>query len=193
MEGGAARLAEAVDLLPVGTLLPGTLERLATRLSRRVELACHVLPVVDLQPRRIPGRDQLDAGALLEALEGRAAVSARLLVGVAAEDIAVPLFTFVFGLARQGGRACLVSLVRTDPSFYGLPPDLDRRDERTVAEILHEMGHLATLEHCPDRSCLMSFAGNVERVDTRGSRFCPGCAGRLPRWLRGPEPMTHLV
>jgi archaemetzincin len=191
--GEAARLAEAVDLLPVGELRPGTLEALAARLSRRVEAPCHVLAPQDLPVRRVPGRDQLDANALLEAVEARAAGEPRLLVAVTEQDIAVPVFTFVFGLARQGGRACVVSLARTDPAFYGLPPDPERRDERAVAEILHEMGHLATLEHCPDRGCLMSFAGNIERADARGSRFCPACAARLPRWLRGPEPPPGMV
>jgi archaemetzincin len=188
VEGEAARRAEAVDLLPIGSLPPGRLAALAARLSRRVGLACHVLPPPDLPLGRIPDRGQLDANALLEAIEARAASDARLLVGVAAEDIAVPLFTFVFGLARQGGRACVVSLARTDPSFYGLPSDPDLRDERVVCEILHEVGHLAGLAHCPDRGCLMSFAGNVERIDTRGGRFCPSCQERLPHWLRGPEP-----
>jgi archaemetzincin len=191
--GEAARLAEAVDLLPVGALPPATLEALAARLSRHIELACHTLPPAPLPQPRIPNRDQLDANALLEALEARAVSDDRLLVGVTAEDIAIPVFTFVFGLARQGGRACAVSLARTDPSFYGLPPDPALRDERAVAEVLHEMGHLATLEHCPDRGCLMSFAGNVERVDTRGSRFCSSCAARLPPWLRGPAPLPDVV
>jgi archaemetzincin len=193
VEGEAARLAEAVHLLPVGKLPPGTLEALAARLSRRVELACHVQPPRELPLRRIPNRDQIDANALLETVEARAESESRLLVGVAVEDIAVPLFTFVFGLARQGGRACVVSLARTDPSFYGLPPDPARRDERAVAEILHEIGHLATLEHCANRGCLMSFAGNIERVDTRGSRFCPACAERLPHWLRGTTPPGDRV
>jgi archaemetzincin len=191
--GEAARLAEAVDLLPLGALPPGTLEALAVRLSRRVEVACHVLPPGALPVRRIPNRGQLDANALLEAVESRASSDSRLLVGVTAEDIAIPVFTFVFGLARQGGRACVVSLARTDPSFYGLPPDPALRDERAVAEVLHEMGHLATLEHCPDRGCLMSFAGNIERVDTRGSRFCAACAERLPQWLRGPKALRDLI
>jgi archaemetzincin len=191
--GEAARLAEAVDLLPVGGLPPATLEALAARLSRRVEVACHVLPPGALPVRRIPNRDQLDANALLEAVEARANSDSRLLVGVTGEDIAVPVFTFVFGLARQGGRACVVSLARTDPSFYGLPPDPALRDERAVAEVLHEIGHLATLEHCPDRGCVMSFAGNVERVDIRGSRFCPTCAERLPHWLRGPAWPPEMV
>lgn len=193
MGGEAARLAEAVDLLPVGELPGGTLEGLAARLSRRVELACHVRDGALLPLTRIPRRDQLDAGALLETLEARAGEGNRLLVGVAAEDVGIPLFTFVFGLARQGGRACVVSLARADPAFYGLPPDPDLRDERAVAEVLHELGHLATLEHCVDRGCLMSFAGNVERVDTRGSRFCPSCRERLPPWLRGPAGLPEMV
>ena len=97
------------------------------------------------------------------------------------------MFTFVFGLARQGGTACVVSLARTDPEFYGLPRDAELRDGRAVCEILHELGHLATLEHCADRGCLMSFAGNIEKVDTRGSQFCGSCAARLPHWLRGHQ------
>jgi archaemetzincin len=178
-------LAEAVDLQPVGELPAGAMEALAARLSRFVELPVHVRPPLSFEPRRIVGRDQVDAGALLEALERAGAGGRRILVGVAWEDVAVPLFTFVFGLARQGGDTCVVSFARTDPSFYGLPPDADLRDGRLVAEILHELGHLATLDHCPDRGCVMSFAGNIERADTRGSRFCEVCAAKLPGWMRG--------
>jgi predicted Zn-dependent protease len=116
-----------------------------------------------------------------------------LLVGVTAEDIAILVFTFVFGLARQGGRACVVSLVCTDFAFYGLSFDFVLRDERAVAEVFYEIGYFATLEYCLDCGCLMSFAGNVERVDTRGSRFCTSCAGRLLGWLRGSEWPPGIV
>jgi archaemetzincin len=183
--GEAALLAEAIDLQPVAEVAPDVLEALAARLSRFVELPVHVLPPAALAPRRVPNREQLDAGAILEELEKRETGHRHLLVGVAAEDIAVPLFTFVFGLARQGGRTCIVSLARTDPVFYGLPADRELSHGRLVAEILHELGHLAALEHCRDRTCAMSFAGNIERADTRGARFCAACAVRLPRWLRG--------
>jgi len=185
--GETTLLAEAVDLQPVGSLPPGAIEALAARLSRFVELPVHVLAPLAHEVRRIPGRDQLDAGSLLEALERAGAGRPRLLVGVAWDDIAVPLFTFVFGLARQGGHACVVSFARTDPAFYGLPPDADLRDGRLVAEILHELGHLATLDHCTDRGCVMSFAGNIERADTRGSRFCEACAAKLPGWMPRPR------
>jgi archaemetzincin len=193
VEGRAALPAEAVDLLPLGAMAPGALEAIAARVSRRVETACHVLPPDELEVLRIPGRDQLDASKLLEALEARVEGDSRVLVGVTGEDIAIPVFTFVFGLARSGGRACVVSLARADPAFYGLPADPDLQLDRTVAEILHELGHLAGLEHCPDRSCLMSFAGSVERVDARGSRFCARCAALLPAWLRGSEPRPEMA
>jgi archaemetzincin len=185
VNGEAALLAEAVDLLPLGVIEPAAVRILAARLSRRVELPVDVLAPEAVPARRIPGRDQLEAGALLEALEARPRHARRLLVGVSAEDIAIPVFTFVFGLARQGGWACLVSRARTDPAFYGLPDDPELRDERLVREVLHELGHLATLAHCSDRACLMSFAGNIEKVDTRGGHFCAACAARLPGWLRG--------
>jgi archaemetzincin len=178
----AARLAEAIDLVPVGELSKSTLEALASRLSQKVALACHVGPGLGPPLPTIRARDQLDANALLEALEARARDN-RVLVGVAEQDIAIPVFTFVFGLARQGGRACVVSLARAEPSFYGLPADPVLRDERIVAEIRHELGHLATLEHCPDRGCLMSFAGSIERADARGTEFCVSCRERLPGWL----------
>jgi archaemetzincin len=193
MAADAASLAEAVDVLPVGELARQTLESLAARLSRQIGLPVHALAPDTLATRKIAGRDQLDAGALLEAVEARALRSGRLLVGLTAEDVAIPVFTFVFGLARQGGKACIVSIARADPAFYGLPPDSDLRDQRAVSVLVHELGHLAGLEHCPDRGCLMSFAGNIERVDTRGSRFCAGCGRRLPRWLHGGTPAPEGV
>jgi predicted Zn-dependent protease len=183
MAAEAALHAEGLDLQPIGTLGAGILPALAARLSRRVRLPCHVLPADELPLPQLAGRRQLDAAALLELLELRGAAPGRLVIGVTAEDVAVAIFTFVFGLAHRGGRACLVSLARTAPSFYGLPENEELRDRRAVAEILHELGHLAALDHCPARGCLMSFAGSVEKVDTRGMAFCDLCTERLPPWM----------
>lgn len=186
MPGEAALRAEGLDLQPVGAPDRARLQALSARLSRRVHLPVHLLPEAVIELRRLPGREQLDASHLLEQLEARATAESRLLVGVTSEDVAIAVFTFVFGLARQGGRACLVSLARTDPRFYGLPPSPELDETRAVCEILHELGHLAALDHCERRTCLMSFAGNIEKVDTRGGDFCPDCAGRLPRWMASP-------
>jgi predicted Zn-dependent protease len=192
--GDEAADVEALDLLPVGTVAPETFESIVGRLSRAVGVPCHRLPPRDeLRLHRLSGRAQLDARVLLEDLEGLPPAPGRLMVGITGEDLGVPVFTFVFGLARTGGRASVVSLARVDPAFYGLPPDPVLRERRAVAEIRHELGHVCGLDHCPDRSCLMSFAGSIEKADTRGDRFCHACASRLPRWLRGPEPRPGVV
>jgi archaemetzincin len=132
---------------------------------------------------RLPERDQLDADALLAWLLARASDGGAVLVGLTSRDIAIPIFTFVFGRARLGSRAVLVSLARLDPAFYGLPAEHDLTVRRATDEILHELGHAASLQHCRDASCLMAFAGSVEKVDARGSAFCGPCRERLPSWL----------
>jgi archaemetzincin len=180
------RTFDALHLVPIGPLSHSRAEDLATRLSRRVSIPCHIdVAIPETELTRLQDRDQLDADALLRDIETRAPADA-VLVGVTPLDVGIPIFTFVFGRARQGGTAALVSLARLEPGFYGLPADPERAARRAVDEILHELGHVASLRHCDNATCLMSFAASVDRVDVRGSAFCPSCAARLPRWILGP-------
>jgi archaemetzincin len=174
-----------VHLLPLDGLERPLAEEIAARMSRSLSAACRIVESGSgpLSMPTLPGRDQLDADALLAALEAVPIADDAVLVGLTTRDIALPIFTFVFGRARQGARAALVSLTRLDAAFYGLPSDPDSLAQRATNEIVHELGHLASLAHCPDASCLMSFAGSVEKVDVRGSAFCDACRGRLPQWL----------
>jgi archaemetzincin len=173
-----------VQLVPLGTIAPGLVRDLALRLSRRIAAPCRLHPrhAIDELPT-VPGRNQADADVLLTRLEALASAEV-VLAGIADADVAIPIFSFVFGRARQGGRACLVSLARLEPAFYGLPPDTRLVTDRAVAEVLHELGHVAGLGHCRDFACLMHFAASVETIDVRGSGFCAACALLLPSWLR---------
>jgi archaemetzincin len=178
---------DALHLVSVGPLARTRVEDLARRLSRRTSATWRVSPLPGgVEIPQLRDRDQVDADALLASLE---AISdrGRVLVGLTTLDLAIPVFTFVFGRARKGGRAAVVSLARLDPAFYGLPADGERLAERATAEVLHELGHVAGLVHCPDAACLMSFAGSVEKVDVRSSVFCANCTPLLPRWLRGTQ------
>lgn len=180
---------ETIHLASVGSLGQDFLREVAGRLSRRVPVPCRVAAEpLAAERERLPGREQTDADLVLAHLEAHANGAPAAVVGVTDLDLAIPIFTFVFGRARELGRAALVSVARLDPGFYGLPPDGEVRLQRTVLEILHELGHVAGLRHCRGQSCLMRFAGSVEAVDSRGSVFCLGCLERLPRWLRERSP-----
>lgn len=165
-------------------LSPAELEKVVARASALLALPCRLLAdELAVEPLLIPGRVQVDADQLLSQIGTLAAGRPGPLVGLTRQDLAIPIFTFVFGRAPLGGRAALVSLARLQPTFYGLPADPEVALARTLAEVLHELGHLAGLGHCPEPACLMRFAANVETVDLRGHAFCASCAAALPRGL----------
>jgi archaemetzincin len=161
--------------------------------SRRLAVPCHLHPLPwENRPVRLPGREQVDADGLLAALEASAAASSAH-IGLTKLDLGLALFTFVFGRATRNGRAAVVSLARLGPEQYGLAPDPGLIVRRAVAEILHELGHVAGLGHCSNARCVMQFATSVERIDVRGVEFCPACAAALPRYLRARDPIRRPV
>jgi archaemetzincin len=163
-------------------------EDIVARTSRRITVPCHLHPRPwENRPVRLDGREQVDADALLARL-GSVGEAGSVQVGLTTLDIGLTLFTYVFGRATRNGRTAVVSLARLGPERYGLAADADLTARRAVAEILHELGHVAGLGHCPDLGCIMSFAASVEKIDLRGHGFCPACAAALPRHLLPGAP-----
>lgn len=181
---GAAERVHRIALVPF-ELGDAAAAAVAATLSRRVAVPCEIASHPELpRPPRVGERPQHDADALLRSIEALDGGPGTVLVGITALDLAIPIFTHVFGRAVLGGRVALVSLARLAPEFYGQPPDPALALERTVTEILHELGHVAGLGHCADRGCIMSFVPNVESLDLRGRGFCAACgpvaARRIP-------------
>ena len=172
---------EEVRLLAIAGAAPPELDRLVGRLSRRLAVPCRRSPPrPELGGRELSGRAQLDADSVLANLEAVSPDAATPLVGLTDRDLGLPIFTHVFGLARVGGRAAIVSLARLRPENYGEPPNPELLLARTIAEILHEIGHVAGLMHCRDANCLMHFCSRIEAADVRGSELCDACAALLP-------------
>ena len=90
-------------------------------------------------------------------------------------DLFIPIFTFVFGLAKLGGQTGIVSAHRLNNIFYGLPKDNDLLIDRTVKEIIHELGHLLGLKHCENYYCVMASSTVVDELDTKSSVYCNNC------------------
>ncbi len=178
---------EAVHLLTVGPFPRRMAEDLIIGLSREVRVPCRLLEeTTEIETQILPDRAQVHADHLLRQLEALPIERGIKLVGVTLHDMAIPIFTFVFGRSRLGGPATVVSLARLRPEFYGLPADPAVTMRRGVAEILHEIGHNLELKHCRNYSCLMFFSHDVETVDLRGMSFCASCAPLLPAGFLAP-------
>jgi archaemetzincin len=176
-----------IAIAPLAGVANETLDHLLGELSSRVHVPCRRVACPTQPPLdRVAGRSQIDADRWLERLEAHARPEIPL-VGVTEADLALPIFTFVFGRARLGGGAAVISLARLRPEFYGLSPDPRLVARRAAAELLHELGHVAGLAHCERPDCLMRFAASVEAADLRGFTFCPGCAAALPQGM-APRP-----
>ena len=167
-------------LVAIGSLPDGVLGHLAGFLGAITGTRCAPAEaVVDPSPAWDAHRGQYDCRRLFPVLEELAQRSGGRVLGVADVDLYSAVFTFVFGEAKLGGNAGMISLHRLRPEEYGLPADDELVRRRAEREALHEVGHLLGLVHCRRADCVMSFSGSVEEVDLKENRFCPECSAHL--------------
>jgi archaemetzincin len=145
-----------------------------------------------------PHRNQYDVAVLLKHIENRQAVAANRqavaanrqavaanrqavagtkTIAITAVDIFVPIFSFVYGEARQGACAAVVSIHRLVDKPES-PVDLY---PRAVKVALHELGHLFDMPHCEDDLCLMHYADTLAAIDRQPLQFCRYCRAELPK------------
>ena len=90
-------------------------------------------------------------------------------------DLYIPVLTFVFGEAQLNGKHSIVSVCRLHEEFYSEITDENLLKERTMKEILHELGHNFGLKHCVDWDCVMHSSTSIEEVDIKGNYYCKKC------------------
>lgn len=94
-------------------------------------------------------------------------------------DIFVPALTFIFGEAQLNGKHSIVSVCRLHEEFYSGISNENLLLQRTIKEILHELGHNYGLRHCIDWDCVMHASHGIEEVDIKGNRFCSKCSPNI--------------
>lgn len=90
-------------------------------------------------------------------------------------DLYIPVLTHVFGEAMLNGQISIVSLCRLHEEFYTGGSNDELLYERSMKEILHELGHNFGLYHCEDWTCVMHASAGIEEVDIKGTDYCSTC------------------
>jgi archaemetzincin len=96
-------------------------------------------------------------------------------LGIMTEDLYAENLNFILGQAYFGGSDAIISILRLNPSFYGKKEDDKTFVERAVKEAVHEVGHMAGLEHCPNQDCVMNFSNTAAEVDRKTKNLCSSC------------------
>jgi len=124
-----------------------------------------------------PERGQYDAGSILSGYDKNSTDGRTILI--TSVDLYIPIFTFVFGLAKLNGNTGVVSAHRLRPEFYGLPQDEDLLKTRLLKEVVHEFGHLLNLKHCSNYRCVMASSNTADDLDVKGDQFCNVCLNKV--------------
>lgn len=176
----------AIYLLPLGNADRRIVAELGPQLERRfrASVAVHEKPV-PIDPFYDAQRAQYNStsiiGHLLERYRFADAASPTKVLGIAGQDLFIPILTYVFGEAQLSGLVGVVSYYRLPNERYGLPANSHAFSERLLKEAMHELGHTYGLIHCRAFDCVMHISTYVEDIDTKPAEFCRECERKLFR------------
>lgn len=126
-------------------------------------------------------RGQCDASKILNSV--RSSTEREKILLFTSVDLFIPIFTFVFGLAKLMGDSAIISTHRLKNEFYGLPPNPQLLKQRLLKEIMHELGHLGGLRHCGNYDCNMVSSTNTDELDIKSVEYCSACSDKFFDYL----------
>ena len=166
-----------IGIVPIGKVDEFTLKVIAAHITGYLHLEAELYSSLENPVSAYDSlRMQYDAGKIITHLESKIYKSCAKIIGIFNDDIFVPIFTHVFGEARQGGGHALVSLYRLDSSLRGKEIPHTFLAERASKVALHELGHLFNLSHCQDELCIMHFSSDLTCLDKIPFYFCRCCS-----------------
>jgi archaemetzincin len=162
-------LEHPLGILPLGRVEGEMIQAVAGAFAGEIGMALRVMPGLESPDYAFDRhRIQYDAARIISRIEAMDIDGCARVMALVDVDLFVPVFTFVFGEARLGGRVALVSLFR-----------LEDRPDRAVKIALHEFGHLCMLDHCRESRCVMNFAKGLGQLDRVPPYYCRYCLGQV--------------
>ena len=165
-----------IGIIPIGNIPEIAPKVIAAHISGYLDLqTIHLESMKNLSYALDRQRRQYNVGSILQDLESRLFKSVDKVVAVLDVDLFVPVFTHVYGEARQGGRVALISTFRLRENSPDTLNDSSIALERAAKVALHELCHLYNLTHCESRRCLMHFSGSLSDLDQASFNLCRYC------------------
>jgi len=169
-----------IRIIPIGSLPQQILEAIQTELESRLEAKCRVMEKQDMPKESYnQWRKQYNAEVVMNIVSS--SLSAKFIdksiptLILTDADLYYSGLSFIFGLEDPAKSTAIVSIARLKSEFYNGRPNSQRLLERTVKEVIHEMGHYIGMEHCHNNYCVMCFSPSVQDVDTKDKSFCKEC------------------
>jgi len=169
--------ANRVGIIPIGEVPVILSQTIAAHISGYLDLSAIILPGLEnFTDSFNENRLQYDVAKTLKKLESIREKSIDKILGILTVDLYVPIFSYVFGEAKQGGKAAVISLYRLGKDTPGKAQPSPTVLERAAKVALHELGHLYNLFHCENEHCLMHFSGGLQDLDSSPLYFCRYCS-----------------
>jgi archaemetzincin len=168
---------QEIFLAPIEFSSRTFLLKIKSELMKLIHVPVNILDLrLDLESAFSAERNQYHSTSLLAQAEKLVAEVNGKVVLLLESDIYVPVLTYVFGEAQLNGKLSIVSLCRLHEEFYTGISNEELLLQRSIKEILHELGHNFGLYHCRDWNCVMHSSAGIEEVDIKGDNFCNSCA-----------------
>lgn len=130
---------------------------------------------IDLDPFYSPGRRQYDGNKLLSHIPSCTQSHYTKITGLFRVDLFIPILTYIFGQAMLNGDCAVASVYRLRNELYGMKKDEGLLLDRTIKEVVHELGHTFGLTHCHVSNCVMRSSTYVEDIDQKTMHLCSRC------------------
>ncbi|MEJ5262534.1 MAG: archaemetzincin family Zn-dependent metalloprotease [Ignavibacterium sp.] len=169
-----------ITIAPINFSNPELIDKIIPELKKFLAAPISINPLnIDLGFAYSVERGQYYSTKILQYLLPYSEKLTGKLIALVEVDLYIPVFTYVFGEAQLNGKVSLVSLCRLHEEFYSGITDEKLLIERTVKEILHELGHNFGLIHCKDWDCVMHSSLGIEEVDIKGIDYCDNCKSKI--------------